>query len=369
MIIKNITLSTIFITALLISHSYTWNMEKNSCQAIVPYTEFNVTKLFNPKKYNAEYNINNSPLVALPLETLERVLSQIDTLDGALITALALRVTCKDFYNLPLEHFGKACQHHDQNDKNKALTELMSKDQIILNYWNGRTKALILKLSDAQEEEYTIPLIEEIISHNDTEALTCLLEKNLINPNQKFVGLSVLFSAKQIDIIEILKKNGSNLHVAGGLFFPNLLWKHVAAYPSPNPKLIAYLLKNLVSAEKIDKANGNCLLHSIGHNFSSLAVKKINDYLETSSLLLEATPKLVNHLNNYDETPIDAIRKHCINTIKKYYGLTHEIKECFGKLISLLKQHGGQTAKQLKKDQKQYQQLVCQIKEFSHYDY
>src|SRR4030095_4352768 len=141
MTIKNLTINTILTITFLISHSHAWNMEKptsphkNPCLAIIPYAKFDLKNLI--KEYNAQYNINNSPLVTLAPEMLEKVLSKIGSLDhlkklvqgynaqynlnnspsidlspemlktvfskishleDAMKTALALRKTCKYFY-------------------------------------------------------------------------------------------------------------------------------------------------------------------------------------------------------------------------------------------------------------------------------
>jgi|SRR4030095_9583066 hypothetical protein len=201
MTIKNVTINIILSVAFLISHSYTWNMEKpsshqNPCLAIIPYAEFNLKNLI--KEYNAQYNMDNSPLVALAPEMLEKVLSKIDTLDIALGTTDNLRATCTYFNNLPLEHFGKAFQSYNQEEKNKKLEDHMSSEHMILKYWDGRSRALILKLSGAQEDPYAFHLMGEIISHNDIEALTYLLEKKLLTQMKNSVAYLFFLRQKQL---------------------------------------------------------------------------------------------------------------------------------------------------------------------------
>jgi len=340
---------------------------KNQCLAIVPYIEFDLKKLI--KEYNTQYNIDNSPLVALAPEILEKVLSQIDTLDDALKTTDNLRATCTYFNNLPLEHFGKAFQSYKQEEKNKKLEDHMSSEHMILKYWGGRSRALILKLSGAQENPYSFHLMGEIISHNDTEALTCLLEKNIIDPNKKFCGMPIFYNTKTIKIAEILKKNGCNLHAQGGRSSHNVLWHHISKN-NPSPKLVAYYLNHNVDAETINISDGNCLLHLLADSSSSIITTTIDDYLETASLLLKVVPNLINHLNIYNQTPIDVAQKRWYETEElTHYAHTHGIKESFNKLIILFQQHGGKTANQLEHSKKQDQKFINKIKALPYNDY
>ncbi len=350
MITKNITLNVICITALLMSHNYVWNMEENPCRAIIPY--FDLKKVI--KKYNEEYNINNSPLVGLDLETLEAVLAKIPSLDDAIKTALALRVTCKTFYELPLEHFSKAYKHHDLTEKNRLLTSINYYKQ----YYNKICKSLILTLAGTQDDS----LIVEAIRHDDIETINILFEKNAVFNQTSYYSTPIFCFATKPETLKTLIENGVNLNQEVS-FQENVLWYYIRYNPSS--KLFKFCLDNHVNATAIDPSNGDCLLHFLV-NHPLCPPTDINDYVKIGVLLLEKVPHLINKKNHKGKTPIDAAQEYNKNDsiITNNKG-----RKANKQLITLFKQHGGKTAKQLKKDQEQYQQLVCQIKEFSHHDY
>lgn len=360
MIIKNITLNIILTITLLAGHSYSWNMEENPCRAIVPYTEFNLIKLINPKKYNAEYNINNSHLVALPLEKLEDIFAKISSLDDAIKTALALRVTCKDFYKLPLKHFSKALQHHDQNDKNKLLTSI---DYDYGQYYNKLCRSLILIFAGAQDTRNDSLLIEAIYS-NDTETVDVLFKENAVSiSNQTWCCQSILSLTINPEILKIFIENKVDLNQKMSPL-PNILWLHIQN-GEPSSEFIKICLDNHVDTTTINSSDGNCLLHHMV-SYPLYELTDINEYVKIGKLLLDKNPGLVNKLNHEEETPIDAARNY---NKKDSTTTSKNNKKANKQLITLFKQRGGKTAKQLKKDQNQYQQLVHQIKEFSHHDY
>jgi len=378
-------------------------MEK-PCLAIIPYVEFDLNKLIN--KYNiTQYNINNNPLASLspdiletillninplkhgirtasalrgtcttlntlsvlkdfgvnncPLvtlapEMLEIVLSKIKSLEDAMKTALALRRTCATFNELPLEHFGKAYQHHDPAEKTQMLKNIIAKINDF-NYKYKRFGALILIGANAKDNS-SYSFMSKTVLYNDEEALTFLLKKGS-NPDQKNYAMNpTFFNAKKCNILEIFKKHGTNFN-QGGPTLPNVLWSTILHNPSS--ELIKFYLDNHVNATIIDSSNGDCLLHFLvkhpGYN-----MQDINDYVKIGALLLKKAPKLVNALNNKEKTPIDAARKYN----QKALAHNSDYAKANKKLIFLFKQLGGKTAKQLKA-----QNLINQLKEFSQNDY
>jgi len=358
MTITNITINTILTAFLLISHSHAWNMEKptsthkNPCRAIIPYVEFNLKNLI--KEYNAQYNMDNSPLVALAPEILEMILSKIETLHDAIEIALTLRKTCRTFNELPLEHFGKAYQHHDSSTKNTMLITHVPYDPTA--YWRQRNKPIILILAGAQDADYC--LMHKAINHNDTGMITALFEKKACL-NQRSYGNPFFFNAKP-ESIKVLATHGVDFNQKGK-YLPNILWSTILHNPSS--ELIKLYLDNNVDAEIIAN-NGNCLLHYLVCH-PACAMKDIKDYVKIGALLLNKAPKIINALNDNKQTPIDAAREYNKNELIQ----NSDYAKANKKLITLLLQHGGKTAKQLRCSKKQDQNLIKQIKKLSYNNY
>jgi len=86
--------------------------------------------------------------------------------------------------------------------------------------------------------------------------------------------------------------------------------------------------------------------------------------------LLKVVPNLINHLNIYNQTPIDVAQKRCYETeLSTWAPYAHEIKESFNQLIILFQQHGGKTAKQLEHNKKEDQKIINKIKALPYNDY
>jgi hypothetical protein len=341
MTINNITISQLLTIALLMSHSPVYNMDAHIltrdtdkclileipwsvilptahptlyatfCDTTVSCINYLKKPIQKYKAYNAQHYNQDNILITLPYEILEPVVSQINPLEDGIKSALALRTTCKHFYTLPLEHFGKAYQHHNKTEKNAILKNVLL-NMNDKNYWNRRCGALMLIHAGADnnaDEGY--PLLQKAILKNDTDMITTLLE-NGTNPSQKSYGAPNFFYIKTIDIAKIFTAYGVNWNTEGSYPECNVLWANILHNPSS--KLIQFYLNHHVNTKKID-SDGNCLLHFLVRH-PAYSMRDIDDYVKIGTLLIKAAPELVNTLNNKDETPIDTAR----NRIKNNFG-------------------------------------------------
>jgi len=342
MTIKNITTSQFLIAALLMSHSSVCSMEKkNICRAIIPHVDFNVKKLTEEyklkelteeyKAYNAQQYNKSNILIALP-EISALFVSQINPLKDGIKTALSLRRTCKHFYMLPLEYFGKAYPHHTKTEKNEVLSKLLS------NVWNSgsekyrntRCGSLILIYAGADNDaNKDHSLLALAIRYSDKKMIT-LLFKNGVSPHQKNKnGDPDFFYIRTIKIAKTFIANNVNLNMEGSSEYgPYLLWSLISHGIFPS-ELVEFYLNHHVDAKKIEPSDGYCILHYIvGAATSTVRCAgkyAIDYYIKVCALLLKAVPEMVDLLNNRGETPIDWARD-IMAEYKDNYNYNHVYK-------------------------------------------
>jgi len=318
MTINSITISSVFMAVLLMNHSSVWSMEKkNICHEIIPYVNFNVKKLTEEyKAYNAQQYKKSNILIALPKEIPALFVSPINPLEDGIKTALSLRRTCKHFYMLPLEYFGKAYPHHTKTEKNEVLNKLLSyvwrSGNTSKSYWNTRCASSILIHAGADNDtnEYH-SLLTLATRYNDKKMIT-LLFKNGVSPHQKhkLLGDPDFFYINTIKIAKTFIANNVNLNMEGLGYGAYLLW-YLIQYKKPS-ELVEFCLNHHVNAKTIEPSDGYCILHFIVGAATSTVRHAgkyaIDYYIKICALLLKAVPEMVDLLNNEGETPIDMAR-------------------------------------------------------------
>jgi len=319
-----------------------------------------------------EYNQSN-PLFLLPQEMLNQIFSscptpaQAQSLEKTIKTFMKLSATCKSFNKLlTFETIGNFCTNYAQNDKDQTLQNIT---QYMNNYTYKakRLPALIVSCAGAtlKPKHELDPLFEiaiikpkgdldflfEIaIRHADAQLLKALFKNHaLVDLGRSF------FDAKTIEMVQIFIDNKVNLHVTDNYSKTNVLWYILEdQYPSA---IMELYLKHHVDAKKL-RSDNSCVLHKLAKPSSICKINKVDNFLKKAILLLNAIPDMINTLNDYDETPVDAVKAFLQEA--KSNGL---LPEAFEKLLTLFRIRGGLTAQELTQQNTSPQQIVENDKE------
>jgi hypothetical protein len=133
-------------------------------------------------------------------------------LEDSIKNFIHMRATCKNFYkSLTFEKIGNFCKNHSAYAKNVIFHEINSLPSL-----NFRCRPLILILihADARFQHQQDRLLEDSINYSDAYMLETLLNHQAKLSEKREHRDPLIFSAKTVEIAEILMNNGIDIHAS-----------------------------------------------------------------------------------------------------------------------------------------------------------